>query len=669
MIVNQEQEEAINCDSRNILVLAGAGSGKTKTLIDKIKYYINEKRASPKNILAITFTKDAISEIQDRLIEYTDRTNKYQSDLQQSSSKSQTREKYISTNSVLKSLTVRTFHSLCFSILRENGASFFDNRFRILREQLSTLSDLQADGIASKETVASLLRKSIIAACEQENGFMGKLERYLIENNPRPNFAYSSKSIDYESAYFTKSGVAVKSKSEQRIADWFFDKGYEIEYEPHEIAKSFRFSPDFKLNTKDFYIEHKSNISYPLHDKLKALAESGKPVFITHESWMHDSRKIEAELMNILRYAYDGNYSVEFSKLFDNRFRLLSTPLDRFLRDLKQAYDLAKSQGLSFNEVASLESPLFSHSRIREFYKLFPMVWKHYEMLKKKHSVVDFNDLLTLTVELLRTNDEVRAFYQKKFLYILVDEFQDVNPSQVMLLKLLYTNETNLFCVGDDWQSIYGFRGSDVSYIIDFEKHFPESTTVKLKYNFRSTENIVKVGEKIISYNKNKVEKDVLALKKSDQKVSLFKANTAHDTLGFLAERIAWHLKEGTKPSEILILGRRTAHFQPFVDPLKSQGVRFNTIHSSKGLEAKVVFITGLTHGSGGFPDTWLEDSIYQVLKQTNKSILLEEERRLFYVAITRAKDYLYLLTERGLESEFIENLPKDFIDEEVALF
>lgn len=669
MITNLEQEEAIQCDNRNILVLAGAGSGKTKTLIDKIKYFINQRKINPKNILAITFTKDAINEIQDRLIEYTDKSNQYHSDLSKGS-KAEVRKTYIERNNVLKSLTVKTFHSLCFFILRENGASFFDNRFRILKERAdSTISGIDQDSFSTKETVSTLIRKAIISACEHEKNFMNKLEQYLIENSFSRKKVFAQQRKEYAKDYITKSGIPVSSKSEQKIADWFFERGYEIEYEPQEIKNSFRFSPDFKLSAKDFYIEHKSDLSAPLKDKLKALQEAGKPVFITYEEWMNDSRKIEEELIKILRQAYGGNYTMEFSKIFDKRFSLLQDELGKFFKEVKQAYDLAKSQGLGYNDIKAVTSSLFSHARIKNFYELFPVIWKHYEEIKRRHSVADFNDLITLTIELLKTNQNVRNYYADKFQCILVDEFQDVNPAQVELLKLLYSDKTHLFCVGDDWQSIYGFRGSDVNYIIDFEKHFPDSKTVKLKYNFRSTENIVKVGEQIINYNKNKIDKEVLALKKSEQKVILYKSNTDLDIIGFIQQQLSNHFENGIKPSEVLILGRRRDHYNTIQSALRINGVRFETIHGSKGLEAKVVFITGLRHGNGGFPDTWLEDSIYQVLKKTDKNLLLEEERRLFYVAITRAKDFLYLLTDNGLESQFIQELPEEFIDEEVAQF
>jgi DNA helicase-4 len=668
MELNLEQEAAIQCESKNILLLAGAGSGKTKTLIDKIRYFINKKKVNPKNILVITFTRDAINEIQDRLIDHTDKTKKYQTDLQQGD-RAEVRKSYIQKNSALKSLTVRTFHSLCFLILRENGASFFDNRFRILQDRPGGAgAEIDTDAFSSKENVSTLIRKAVITVCQHEVDFMNKLERYLIENSFVKKKPFVQQRKDYLKSYVTKSGIAVASKSEQRIADWFYERGYDIQYEPDEIKNSFRFSPDFKLSAKDFYIEHKSNLSAPLEDKLKALQSQGKPVFITYEDWMHDSRRIEQELIKILKQAYGGNYTLEFARIFDNRFSLLQDELANFLKDVKQAYNLAKSQGLTYDEIRNITSPLFSHARIKSFYDIFPVTWKYYEEIKRKHSVVDFDDLITLTIELLTTKSDIRNYYVDKFRCILVDEFQDVNPAQVSLLKLLYSDNSDLFCVGDDWQSIYGFRGSDVNYIVNFEKHFPGSTTIKLKYNFRSTENIVNVGTKIIEFNKNRIDKEVLALKTSDQKVVLYKSNNDEDTLTYINQRLSHHFENGVKPSDVLILGRRRNHYS-FIQHSAYKGVRFETIHGSKGLEAKIVFITGLRHGSGGFPDTWLEDSIYQVLKKTDKSLLLEEERRLFYVAITRAKDHLYLLTENGQESQFIQELPEAFIDEEVAEF
>src|SRR5204862_7082955 len=114
---------------------------------------------------------------------------------------------------------------------------------------------------------------------------------------------------------------------------------------------------------------------------------------------------------------------------------------------------------------------------------------------------------------------------------------------------------------------------------------------------------------------------------------------------------------------DILFLYRRSKMYSPYFYRFKNDNIKVQakTIHAAKGLEAKVVFILGLTEGNGGFPDIWLEDRIFQVIKKANHDLLLEEERRLFYVAITRAKDKLFLITEKGNESSFLKEIPESY--------
>ena len=245
----------------------------------------------------------------------------------------------------------------------------------------------------------------------------------------------------------------------------------------------------------------------------------------------------------------------------------------------------------------------------------------------------------------------------------MVDEFQDVNNLQVELIKLLLTDKTQLFCVGDDWQSIYGFRGSNVSYIIDFEHHFVNAKVVKLNLNYRSTQNIVGASNEVISHNKFKIEKEIYSSKKSEHKIVVYAGNSQDDNIQFCYEKVHELLADGLNNDDILFLYRRSKMFTPYFFRFKNEGIRVQskTIHAAKGLEAKAVFVIGLTEGSGGFPDIWLEDRIFQVIKKANHDLLMEEERRLFYVAITRAKDKLFLITEKGNESSFLKEIPDIF--------
>ena len=246
----------------------------------------------------------------------------------------------------------------------------------------------------------------------------------------------------------------------------------------------------------------------------------------------------------------------------------------------------------------------------------------------------------------------------------MVDEFQDVNNLQVELLKKLLTTDNQLFCVCDDWQSIYAFRGSNVDYIINFEKYFPNAEVIKLNQNYRSTEHIVGASNEVIKHNKFKVEKEIFANKKSETKVNIFAGSNEDENIDFVVSEVKKLLNKGYRKEDILFLYRRSKMFSNYLSRFKTQRVfvQAKTMHSAKGLEAKAVFIIGLTQGKGGFPDIWLEDRIFQVVKPTQHDLLMEEERRLFYVAITRAKDQLYLITEKNNESMFLEEIPDNFV-------
>ncbi len=187
----------------------------------------------------------------------------------------------------------------------------------------------------------------------------------------------------------------------------------------------------------------------------------------------------------------------------------------------------------------------------------------------------------------------------------MVDEFQDVNNIQVELLKLLLTTQTQLFCVGDDWQSIYGFRGSNVSYIIDFPKHFENTEIITLNLNYRSAQNIVDASNEVIKYNKYKVDKDVKASKRSEKRIVIYWGNNLEDNVQFCVRKVEELLSNGFSRDDILFLYCRSKMFRPYLDKFRQESilVQAKTIHAVKGLEAKVVFIIGLTEGSGGFPD------------------------------------------------------------------
>jgi superfamily I DNA/RNA helicase len=140
----------------------------------------------------------------------------------------------------------------------------------------------------------------------------------------------------------------------------------------------------------------------------------------------------------------------------------------------------------------------------------------------------------------------------------------------------LLTDQTQLFCVGDDWQSIYGFRGSNVSYIVDFENHFPNSKVVKLNLNYRSTQNIVGASNEVIKHNKFKVEKEIRASKKSEHKIVVYSGGSQDENIQFCFDKVKELLDDGLTNDDILFLYRRSKMYSPYFFRFKNEGVRVN---------------------------------------------------------------------------------------------
>jgi DNA helicase-4 len=665
--LNDKQSEAVVSDDKRILVLAGAGSGKTKTLLQKIIYLIEEKGISPSSILAITFTKNATNEMIDRLIVSADSTGQYETLMTDKhlSKAAKELERYNRQKKYkwIDGLTVRTFHSFCYSILRNYGVNEFDNKFRIIGDEKRDDEDELSKHVAP-ETVFEVVHKLLIEQCD-DTEFLLKLKRYILDyvvdkiHLKKIDGKYLPKDGKF---YTTLDGTKVRSKSEQFIADWFYRHSIKYEYEPLLNVKDFSFHPDFHIPEANLYIEHISDKSYATKNKEEQFQKGNFLLVKTFESMTQDSALFNHTLDSIVKNRLPAKYHKSISLTYKEEFNGYHESVKDFVIQIMRITDMVKVENTDLKKVLE-DAMQDQHERVRHFYELAIPIVKKYILYCTDKSYLDFNDLISRSTSLFQNHEDIAAKYKSKYQYILVDEFQDVNNLQVELIKLLLTGQTQLFCVGDDWQSIYGFRGSNVSYIVDFENHFPNAKVVKLNLNYRSTQNIVGASNEVIKHNKFKVEKEIHSSKKSEHKIVVYSGSSDDENIQFCFERVIELLEEGFTNDDILFLYRRSKMFTPYFFRFKKEGIKVQgkTIHAAKGLEAKVVFILGLSEGSGGFPDIWLEDRIFQVIKKSNHDLLLEEERRLFYVAITRAKDKLFLITEKGNESSFLKEIPSIF--------
>ena len=672
--LNEKQTEAVVSDDKRLLILAGAGSGKTKTLLQKIVYLIEEKGISPSEILAITFAKNAANEMLDRLIISADRSGQYQNILQDKfkskSEKDLERIHYQKKFKWIDKLTIRTFHGFCYSVLRNHGANEFDNKFRIISDEKRNEED-ELSNLVAPETIFEAVHKLLIRECE-DTTYLLRLKRYVLDYIvDRIHLdKFQSRYLPKDGKIFTTlNGIKVRSKSEQSIADWLYRHSIRFEYEPKLNVKDFSFHPDFYIPDANLYLEHVSDKSYPTKNKEEQFRKGNMLLVKTYESMTRDSALFNHTLDKIIRNRLPADYHQAATLTYREEFNGYHEDVKKFIVQVMRITDMMKVENID-PETILQRANQDPHERVRLFYQLaIPIVQKYITYCTDK-SYLDFNDLITKTASLFRNQHDISNKYKTKYKYILVDEFQDVNNLQVDLIKLLLTDETQLFCVGDDWQSIYGFRGSNVSYIIDFEKHFTNARVIKLDLNYRSTQHIVEASNEVIRHNKFKVDKAIRSSKQSEHKIVVFAGNSKEENIQFVIEEVRKFRDEGLMSEDILFLYRRSKMFVNTYDQdnsyfhrLRSEGLKVQgkTIHAAKGLEAKVVFVLGLTEGDGGFPDIWLEDRIFQTIKKANHDLLMEEERRLFYVAMTRAQEKLFLITEKGNESGFLKEIPESF--------
>jgi DNA helicase-4 len=665
---NSSQLEAIKSESTHVLVLAGAGSGKTKTLLDKINYLIEQRGARPSEILAITFTKNAANEMVDRFIALDDSDGTYYQRISakniKTEEKEQLRIEYINKHPWIKNLTIKTFHGFCYQVLRKDGVHEFDNQFKIISSDKKEAEDVSGKYIAS-ESVYDVFHRLLIEKCSDQD-YIIKLKRYILDYfvDKIHTFKESPEKLYANGKFYTTlNGLKVRSKSEQFIADWLYKHNIKFEYELKTNPVDFPFRPDFFLPEANLYIEHSTAKGYPTNEKIKQFNKGGIHCERTFEYQANDTALFNHVLDSIVKGHLPGQQYGQTALVYKEEFQSYEANMKKFILQMIRVMDMIKSDAINKLEVAArgAEDP---HDRIRIFYELMMPILDDYENYCVKKSYLDFNDLISRTTSLFQNQIEIKSKYQKQFKYILVDEFQDVNRLQVELIKYLITENGQLFCVGDDWQSIYGFRGSDVNYILEFDKHFSNAHVITLNTNYRSTQHIVGASNEVIKQNQFRIDKEIFASKFSDNKIEVFAGKDLEANLQFCANKVRDLLDEGISGEDILFLYRRSAMYDPYYNKFKEENlfVQRKTIHGAKGLEAKVVFIIGLTDGSGGFPDVWLEDRVFQAVKKANHDLLLEEERRLFYVALTRAKDQLFLITDKGNESRFLQEIPTEYL-------
>ena len=474
-------------------------------------------------------------------------------------------------------------------------------------------------------------------------------------------------------------GDEVKSYEECEIANFLYLNGIAYEYEaPYEhqtaTAEKRQYKPDFYLPSHGIYIEH-----FGLD------ADGNTASFVDREKYIEEmewKRQVHAERGTVLvetftRERAEGRlirnlekklaaHGVELTPLPRQRvFALLEDQgrIDPFVRLLATFLQHFKGSRRSLEEVAGRARSLDDEGRAEAFLTVFGPIFERYQEILARAGEIDFHDMIT------RATDHVEAGrYRSPFGYILVDEFQDISPGRARLLKALLDSSpgAQLFAVGDDWQAIYRFGGSDIAVMREFGERFGEFARIDLETTFRCADRISAVATDFVLRNPAQIGKTVRATRKVDRP-AVHVGLPGEEGLSLLKEaldRIAEDARRHEGTSEVLLLGRYR-HLQPLnLGSLKKQypGLRFTymTVHRAKGLEADYAVVLGLCGGKHGFPVEIADDPLLDLVMAAPEAHPNAEERRLLYVALTRARRQVFLLADGGPPSAFATELIDD---------
>ncbi|MFM7682171.1 MAG: UvrD-helicase domain-containing protein, partial [Bacteroidota bacterium] len=323
--------------------------------------------------------------------------------------------------------------------------------------------------------------------------------------------------------------------------------------------------------------------------------------------------------------------------------------------------------------------------RYKAFLEIFKPIYDSYQNYLSNRNEIDFSDMINLASKFIERGD-----YKSKYKYILIDEFQDISMGRYELIRSLkkVNPHSRLFVVGDDWQSIYRFTGSDISLFKNFEHYFGVSEKSKIETTYRFSNPIIKLSSDFIQKNPNQ-EKKIL---KSGLSMRILNKKTEYeiihsdsdeldvtDTLKIIFDDLIRMYSDIEKKS-IMILGRYSFDINRIqnennifninkedysikytiksnLNEVKTINAFFLTVHKSKGLEADIVIIINCNSGKHGFPSEMSDDPILNLVLSETDQFPNGEERRLFYVALTRAKEFVYLLTHNVYKSKFIYEL------------
>ncbi|CDQ10438.1 UvrD/REP helicase [Acidithiobacillus ferrivorans] len=642
--LTQEQAEAVICFDSRVLLVAAAGSGKTSTMVAKAGYALKKGYFPAERMLLLAFNADAAAELRERI-----------------------KARLEPLGLPADRIVAKTFHAFGLEVI-----GIAAGRRPSLAPWVETGRDVEA------------LLEMVDELKDSDPEFRTSWDMFrLVFGQDLPEFGAETddpEAWDRSSGhdgFWTLNNEVVRSRGEVIIANWLFYNGIRYEYEkPYKFdtadSAHRQYLPDFHLPDVDTYLEHWA---------LDARGEP-PPAFTGYKIAMEWKKRIHTQMgTHLLETTTAGLWSGEAFRYLEQELTKLWIILDpnpdrevpgrkpienpRLANTIRSFLTHAKSNRLSMADLRKrLEENGAGRFRYRHemFLNLFEKLWQRWEERLKAESCIDFEDMLNMAANCLEQN-----LWNSPYELVMVDEFQDASQARVRLISGLVRKPGRcLFAVGDDWQSINRFAGADLSAMTNFGDSFGKVVTLKLETTFRCPQSLCDISSRFVQKNPKQLRKSVQSARADVSVpvriVSVSEESKIRSAVEALIEEIAAECRDSERKSKIYILGRYRKD-KAYLPPTKNTRlieVEFFTMHSSKGLEADHVIIPRITSETLGFPSRVMDDPVLQIAMPSGDTYGFAEERRLFYVALTRARKTVTLVTVARKESAFVMELARE---------
>ncbi len=690
IMLDEDQRRVVLTDEDYCLVIAGAGAGKTTTVAAKVKYLVEKKGVDPHKILVVSFTNKAVGELREKI------------------------------NQQLKiDCPITTFHSTGNAILHKDDV---DKLNIVQNEKLYfVLEDYFRDSVLQNpklvDDLISFFATYFDAPIEvkNKNDFYAKLSNSnfttmkgeLGEVESRIEIK-NSRSRKYE----TIQNEILRSQEEVQIANFLYLNNIDYEYEPcykYNIDGAKKpYTPDFiiRQNGKEAYIEHfgvtedghsnrytdeelKKYVK-AIHDKVALHRLHGTNLICTcsqyndgRELLVHLKEKLESQGF-ILRPRDNKDVMKKISNQDSSRYiRKLINLVDRFISNFKtNGYPVEQ-----FDEWVSQTKNV----RTKLFLGICKECYLEYERFLHKNNAIDFSDMINKSARLLKESKKVSD--QIDFKYIIVDEYQDISRQRFDLVGALHdVTNAKIIAVGDDWQSIYAFSGSDITLFTKFSDIMGYAELLKITKTYRNSQEVIDIAGNFIQKNIAQIKKTLKSPKTIKDPVIIYTYDSRQKRFGgnsnynlaksvetALGKILDYNKLEGkdSKKQEVLLLGRfgfdgknleRSSLFEykDYGNKIKcikypDLKITFMTAHASKGLGYDNVIVINGKNETYGFPSKIENDPVLNYVVKRDDSIEAAEERRLFYVAMTRTKNRVFFIAPEENPSEFLLEIKHDY--------